>query len=131
MEISGKIVACLAERSGISQTGKPWRCAQYVMETFDPNPKKIAFDVLGEERIAELNIRQGEDLTVSLDLDAREYHGRWYNQLRAWKVVRSSGVTMGQGGAYTPFAAPSYAAGQPLHGVDTLDEENELTDLPF
>ena len=49
-------------------------------------PKKCCFEVFGTDRIAQFNIQVGQLLTVSVDIDAREYNGRWYNQIRAWKV---------------------------------------------
>ena len=89
MEIKGKILAVLEEKSGTSQrTGNNWRCGQYVLETIEQYPKKILFEVFGEEKIHSMNIHIGEELTVFFDVDAREYNGKWYNQIRAWKVER-------------------------------------------
>lgn len=88
MEISGKIIAVLPERGGVSQrTGSEWKLAQYVLETMEQYPKKCCFEVFGSERIQQMNIQVGQTLTVSVDIDAHEYQGRWYNQIRAWKAV--------------------------------------------
>lgn len=51
----------------------------------------MCFEVFGPDKISQFNIQAGEDLTVSFDIDAREWNGRWYNQLRAWRVVRNTG----------------------------------------
>lgn len=88
MEISGKIIMVLPERGGVSQrSGSEWKVASYILETMEQYPKKCCFEVFGTDRISQFNIQVGQVLTVSLDIDAREYNGRWYNQIRAWKVV--------------------------------------------
>ena len=90
MEITGKIIAVLPANSGTSaRTGNPWMYQTYVIETQGQYPKKLAFDVFGEERIKQFNIQQGEELTVRFDFDAHEYNGRWFNQIRAFNVEKS------------------------------------------
>lgn len=50
-------------------------------------PKKCCFEFFGTDKIQQMNIQVGQMLTVSVDIDAHEYQGRWYNQIRAWKAV--------------------------------------------
>ena len=89
MEITGKIIAVLPANSGTSaRTGNPWMSQAYVIETQGQYPKKLAFDVFGEERIKQFNIQQGEELTVRCDFDAHEYNGRWFNKIRAYNVEK-------------------------------------------
>lgn len=89
LEITGRIIAALDKRTGVSNaTGSAWSVQQYVIETHEQYPKKMCFDVFGEERIKQFAIQIGEEVAVSFDLDAREYQGRWYNSIRAWKVER-------------------------------------------
>ncbi len=87
MEIQGRIIAALEERSGTSQKSGAWKSRDYVIETNDRFPKKCCFNVWGE-KIDSFNIQEGEELIVSFDIDAHEYQGRWYNSIRAWKVER-------------------------------------------
>lgn len=90
MEITGKIIAVLPANSGTSaRTGNPWMSQTYVIETQGQYPKKLAFDVFGDERIKQFNIHQGEELTVRFDIDAHEYNNRWFNQIRAFNVEKS------------------------------------------
>lgn len=92
-EVSGKIIAVLDKKNGVSNsTGNPWVSQQYVIETQEQYPKRLCFEVFGEDRIASFNIQNGEEMTVSFDIDAREYQGRWYNSFRAWKVERPNPV---------------------------------------
>ena len=87
MELFGKIIAALPERSGVSARGNNWRSITYVLETQEQYPKHLAFDVTND-KITELNIRVGESLNVQFDINAREYNGKWYNSVSAWNIVR-------------------------------------------
>ena len=89
MEIQGKIIVVLPERSGVSQRGNQWRSISYVLETQEQYPKKLAFDVTND-KIDQLNIQFGEILTVQFDINAREYNGRWFNSVNAWNVIRQT-----------------------------------------
>ena len=91
MEFSGKIIAVLPEKGGISKSGNEWKTQEYVIENHDQYPRKMCFSVFGADKIANFNIKAGEELTVYFDIDCREWNGRWFNDLRAWKVERPSG----------------------------------------
>ena len=88
MELTGTIIKALPVQSGTSRNGNEWRRASYVIEHQSGQyPKRMVFDVLGN-KIEEFNVREGENLTVSFDIDAREYNGRWFNSVDAWRVTR-------------------------------------------
>ena len=99
MEIQGKIIVVLPERSGVSQRGNQWRSISYVLETQEQYPKKLAFDVTND-KIDQLNIQLGEILTVQFDINAREYNGRWFNSVNAWNVIRQTQQAAAQGGGF-------------------------------
>ena len=86
MEINGKIIELLPEKSGESSNGT-WRKQEYILETDAQYPKKVCFMAWGD-KIDQFAIKQGEDLVVSVDLESREYNGRWYTDVKAWKVSR-------------------------------------------
>ena len=97
MEITGKIIAVLPANSGTSaRTGNPWMSQTYVIETQGQYPKKLAFDVFGEERIKQFNIPQVKELTVRFYIDAHEYQGRDFNQIHAFNVEKSGQQTTQQ-----------------------------------
>ena len=73
---------------------------EYVLETHEQYPKKLCFNVFGADKIAQFNIQAGEEMTVSFDINAREYNGRWYNDIRAWRVER--GAAPAPATEYTP-----------------------------
>lgn len=99
MEIQGKVIAVLPERSGVSARGE-WKSQTYIIETQEQYPKKMAFDVFGADRIASFGIQFGEVINVSFDIDAHEYQGRFFNQIRAWNVVHQAQQASVQGGGY-------------------------------
>ena len=139
MEITGKITHALEVRSGTARTtGNPWMSQSFVIETHDQYPRRCVFDVFGEDRLKEFNIQVGEELTVSFDLDAREYQGRWFNSVRAWKVERvAPGAPQGQPAAATSapaqpgYTAPAPAAAPAAPGMPAAPAGESADDLPF
>ena len=89
MELTGKIIAVMEAKNGISQrTGNPWMTQEYVIEVPGTYPRRCMFNIFGEDRIKQFNIQVGEELTVQFDIDSRAVKGRWYNDIRAYNVVR-------------------------------------------
>ena len=86
MEIKGRIVQLLPLKSGQSANGE-WRKQEYILETDSNYPKKICFMAWGD-KIDQFNIKQDENVEVSIDLESREYNGRWYTDVKAWKVSK-------------------------------------------
>lgn len=131
MDVVGKIIAALPPKSGTSQsTGKPWQVNAYVLQTNEQTPKNIAFDVFGAERVEQYNLKVGDMVTVSIDIDAHEYNGRWYNQIRAWNVVNHASAQQPvvqqvppptpQSGALFPQQPGPGAQPAPTAGTDQL-----------
>lgn len=85
MEFTGKIVQVLPEKSGTSARGV-WRKQEYVIEIPGDFPKLVCFMAWGD-RIDQFGIQEGQQLTVSFDLESREYNGRWYTDVKAWRVA--------------------------------------------
>ena len=97
LEISGKIIEILEVKSGQSANGE-WRKQEYVLETEAQYPKKVCFMAWGD-KIDQFNIQQGETVAVAIDLESREYNGRWYTDVKAWKVSRDDATA----GSPPPF----------------------------
>ena len=129
MELTGKIIDALPANSGVSnRTGNPWMSQEYVIEVPGQYPRKCVFRIFGEDRIKQFNIQQGEDITVQFDIDAHEYNGRWFNEIRAYNVVR------GQVPAASPSAAqfpPAGGATAPFPPAQEPASEGSADDLPF
>ena len=89
MELTGKIIAVMQAKSGVStKTGNNWMTQEYVIEVPGQYPKRCAFSVFGEDRIKQFNLQSGDDVTIQFDIDAREFNGRWYNDVRVYNVIR-------------------------------------------
>ena len=142
MDLTGRIIAVLPASSGVSQrTGNSWMSQDYVIEVPGQFPKKCVFRVFGEDRIKQFNIQMGEDLTVSFDIDAHEFNGRWFNDVRAYNVTRGAApvaaapVAGAAPVAATPFppqpAAPADAAAAPFPPAQEPAGDGSTDDLPF
>ena len=133
MEISGKIIQVLPEQGGVSKTsGKEWKLQAYVLETQEQYPRKVHFEIFGEDRIKNNACEMDELVTVSFDIESREFNGKWYTSIRAWKVQK--GIV----GEAT--AAPTAPAAQEAHTVaaapnvtpfDAMPSNDDSGDLPF
>ena len=89
MELTGRIIAVIPAQSGVSaRTGNNWMSQDYVIEVPGQFPRRCVFRIFGEDRIRQFNIQNGEDLTVQFDIDAHEYNGRWFNDVRAFNIIR-------------------------------------------
>ena len=125
MELQGRVIAVLPERSGTSARGE-WKSQSFVIETHEQYPRKMVFDVFGADRLAQFNIKGGEEITVS------------FNNIRAWNVqhidpaAAQAGATGPQpmaGGA--PFGAPAEGAQAPFPPAPAAGDGDSADDLPF
>ncbi len=123
MEITGKIIQALPEVSGISKAGNPWKKKEYVLETQDTYPRKVCFTCFGDnaDKIA---LSVGQTATVSFDIESREYNGRWYTEIRAWKAEAVATA------APAPQQAPA-TAGSPLPPPPAVVSPAEEEEFPF
>jgi hypothetical protein len=122
MEISGKIIAVLPAVGGTSRLGNEWKKQEYVLETHEQYPKKVCFQIFGADKIDQAAIREGEEVTVSIDIESREYQGRWFTNINAWKVERTS----------TQAAPPSaYMTPPEPASIPDFPPPGPADDLPF
>lgn len=142
MEIQGKIIQVLALQSGVGKaSGKEWKKQEYVLETLESQfPRKICFNLWGD-LIDRTALQVGEDVTVQVDIESREFNGRWYTDVKGWRVDR--GLVSLQNPMQAPsvaFAAPqpAPASSVPFGGVQppTMTNVEPSTanlpdDLPF
>ena len=145
MDIQGRIIAALEPRGGVSaRTGSAWKVQEFVLETHDQYPRKCCFEVFGEDKLQQFNIQVGDELTVSFDIDAREWTGndgrqRWTNQVRAWRVVRYDPnapqvAAPAPAPAFgTPAPAPQAAPAAPAPQADPFGAPagDDLSAMPF
>ncbi len=143
MEVVGKIIQVLPEQSGVGKNGNPWKVQPYVLETLDQYPRKVHFEVFGEERIKQNPCDLDQLVTVSFDIESREFNGRWYTSIRAWRIQQGDTTQAAAQPATAPIAAPTAAPignqqspinnEQPLAPADPFDASagDGTSDLPF
>lgn len=122
MEISGKVVELLEEKRGSGRNGE-WRKLDFILETQDQYPKKVCISVWGD-KIDQYSLNVGDQINAGINIESREFNGRWYTDVRAWKVDKTgAGAAQGESQIPTPpMEAP--AAGAP-------QDDNDPNDLPF
>jgi len=134
MEVSGKIIQVLPEQGGVSKTsGKEWKLQAYVLETQEQFPKKVHFEVFGEDRIKANPCQLDDVVTVSFDIESREFNGRWYTSIRAWKIQQGV-VEAAPAVQAVPAAQPVQAVAAPQANVASFDAAagmDETSELPF
>ena len=86
MELQGKVIAALPERSGVSARGE-WKSQEFVIEYQEGQyPRHLVFTVFGADRLQRFNIQIGQTVLVAFDIDAHEWNGRWFTDVRAFDV---------------------------------------------
>lgn len=139
MEVVGKIIQVLPLQEGMGRNGNPWKVQAYVLETQDQYPRKVHFEVFGEDRIRQNPAAIDQLVTVSFDIESREFNGRWYTSIRAYRINQGDTTVAGAAATAAPMAAPvaapaPAAAPAPQANVQTFDATpgaDESTDLPF
>ena len=130
MEIKGKLQILLALTEGQGKNG-PWKKQEFVVETMDNYPKQICMNVWGDKVDSLKNYKIGDIITCSLDISSREYNGKWYSDIRAWKITTGEGNnSAAQNNDYVPFAETQPGVTTDA-GVNTNNNSNWEGDLPF
>ena len=128
MEIAGKIIQKLPLQQGESKaSGKPWALQAYVLETQEQYPRKVCFELFGEQRIKDYPCEVDDLVTVSFDLESREFNGRWYTSVRAWKIQQG---IVDANVAPAPAATPQPAAAQPAAQAEPMTSNTNPFDAP-
>lgn len=89
MKIKGMITQIMLPETGTGKSGKTWTKQDFILETSDQYPKKICFTVMNDKA----NLSQFGELDlveVSFNIESREYNGRWYTSVNAWKIEHSN-----------------------------------------
>ena len=120
LEITGKVMNVLPTQSGNGKNGE-WVKNFFVIQTQGEYPKNVCFSVMGKEKWEKMNIQVGMTYNVSFDVESREWNGKWFNDVQAWKVVSISGGQQQPRQAQAPAPTPQPAPA----GQDNADQ------LPF
>lgn len=126
MNISGKVVQVLPIQTGTSKAGNPWQKQEFVLEQGGQYPRKVCISLFGDN-VAKIP-QVGQDVMVSVDIDSREFNGRWYTEIKAWNITQTGAQQAApapQQVATAPAAAPAQPQPAPAPQAGVAD------DLPF
>jgi hypothetical protein len=118
LEINGKLIIKTDEQTGEGKFGK-WIKQEFIIETQEQYPKKICFSAWGDKTDVLKQINIGENISVSFNPESREYNGRWYTDLRVWKISKE-----GKSSGFEDEPPP-------LTEDDFPDLDSEDENLPF
>lgn len=118
MQITAKLVQRLPLQTGQGKNGE-WKKQEVIVETDSQYPRKICI-AFWNEKINDAALQIGNTVRVDFDVESREFNGRWYTDVKAWKVEVVSGETAGNPGFQEPPAA-----------IDLTPPPDGSSDLPF
>ena len=131
LELEGRIARKLGVQTGTSARGA-WSKQEFIFEYQEGNfPSQVCMNVWGDDKVRELDkFQAGDKVKVSFNVISREYNGRWYTDVRAWRIEPAAAA---QPGGYAPqaaYAAPA-APSAPLPTADDMSSPLSDDDLPF
>ncbi|MBK7971490.1 MAG: DUF3127 domain-containing protein [Bacteroidetes bacterium] len=124
LEITGKVIQILPLETGEGKNGQ-WKKQFFIMEYMDGNyPKKLSVSVWGDKTESIRNLQPGANIKVSFNVDSREYNGRWYTDVRAWKI-ETGGAASAPSNDTPSFDEPAMSDSNGFNGAP------DNNDLPF
>lgn len=119
LSVKGRINQILKPENGVSKAGKEWSKQEFVIETEEQFPRKVCFTLFGDKTSLIEGLAAGEEVEVAFNLESREYNGRWFHNVNAWKIDKASANQL-------PDGPPEY------NSNDIPPEPGEdAGDLPF
>lgn len=123
MQLTAKLIQLLPLQTGTSAKGQ-WKKQDFIVETDGQYPKKVCISAWGD-KINESMLQIGNVLKLEFDAESREYNGKWYTDLKVWKMELASAATASNSGNNTQN--DSFPPPPP----DTISLDGTLDDLPF
>ena len=129
LELEGRIARKLPVQQGTSARGA-WAKQEFIFEYQEGNfPSQICMNVWGEDKVRDLEKYQvGDKVKISFNLSSREYNGRWYTDVRAWRIEPAGAAQPAPQNAQSAPAAPAPA---PMPTADDMSTPLSDDDLPF
>lgn len=119
LSVKGRIHQILKPETGVSKAGKEWSKQEFIIETEEQFPRKVCFTLFGDKTSLLNGFSAGEEVDVAFNIESREYNGKWFHNINAWKIDK---VSANQ----TPDGPPEYSM------TDIPPEPDEdAGDLPF
>lgn len=90
LELTGTIVQVLPYEGGTSKAGKEWRKGVFILETQDQYPRKVAISIFNDN-IDKYKTPVGTVVTAHIEIESREWNGKWYTEVKAWQITYPQG----------------------------------------
>lgn len=90
MQVKGTLIQKLRPESGVSKAGKEWSKQDFVIETNEQFPKKICFTLFGDKTSLINGISEGSEIEVFFTVESRDFNGKWYHNINAWKIENAA-----------------------------------------
>ncbi|MFZ4796057.1 MAG: DUF3127 domain-containing protein [Bacteroidia bacterium] len=132
MDLKGKVILSIPVVTGEGKNGQ-WRKQEFLIETGDQYPKKVMFSLMGA-KIDQNQVIEGQEVVVSFDAESREYNGKYYTNLNAWKVTPAGAAPVAQPPAQTnfqPSAPQNNNVNEAPANMSFSNDESASDDLPF
>lgn len=125
MQLTAKLIQILPLQSGMGRNGE-WKKQDIVVETQDQYPKKVCISLWGD-KFQHVALNLNETYTIDFDVESREYNGRWYTDVKAWKMAAESNNSTPPSTDGIPDAPEIPEPAGPFGG----DAPEGVDDLPF
>lgn len=123
MEFEGVVYKIMPPTKGTSARGD-WQRQEVIFEMPSEFSRKVCVTFFNKEsEVARL--KEGAAYTVSVNIESREYNGRWYTDVRAWRVQPK------QAEAPAPAPMPDMPPVGEEPSYTTSSAAAEVDDLPF
>ena len=125
MEIEGTIHRVLAVVKGQSARGE-WQKQEIVVEQPGDYNRKVCLSFWGDRVLDAAKLREGDKISASVNLESREYNGRWFTEVRVWRIQQQQPPQPAAEADIPPIDLPSVGAGD-----FESAPAGETDDLPF
>ena len=95
MQLTAKLIQVLPLQTGAGKNGQ-WKKQDIIVETEATYPKKICVSIWGD-KIDAGQLQTGNQLKIDFDVESREFNGRWYTDVKAWKIEVAGSAPAGGG----------------------------------
>jgi hypothetical protein len=88
LSIKGSLIKKNEVENIEGKDGKKWIKQTFLLKTSAEYNNQICFQLFGEEKIKLLESYQlGDAIEVFFNVSSREYNGRYYHNIDAWKIA--------------------------------------------
>jgi len=125
MDFEGLIYRVLPVVKGTSARGE-WSKQEVILELPGEFSRKLCVTFWGDKTRELEGIKEGEVIAISANVESKEFNGRWFTEVRAWRLSRKA-AEAGAG----PGAAAGGSGFPPYSVDDAPGGGNDTDDLPF